>query len=229
MENKFYLIRYPAVNKYDIEKNVENKFIEQQEADEYFIDKLSNVAIKNSQKEIFKFLSYHYEETKSSKKEFLDHTEEIFRPNEYKLKPYNYCIGYVYEWIKIKRKQIFVEPQKEIEAKKPKSNVKEDPTFDEIVKDKDRFNKIIQVLKTKEIIGTDLEWRGTSTRSKKNELIALIRILQDNGIIKSEAKALLGRLFSKKFKCAMGEKTYQNEPKNVTTKRIIDEIEKCLY
>ena len=225
MENKFYLIRYPAVNKYEIEKNVENKFIEQQEADEYFIDKLSNVAIKNSQKEIFKFLSYHYEETKSSKKEFLDHTEEIFRPNEYKLKPYNYCIGYVYEWIKMKRKQIFVEPQKEIEVKKPKSRVKEEPPFDQIVKDKARFEKIIQILKTKGIIGDDLEWKGI--RSKKTELIALIRILQEKDIIKGKAKALLGRLFSKEFKCNMSEKTYQNEPPNNITKRIMDEIRDC--
>lgn len=232
MINKFYSVRYPPIRRYDIDTVLENSNADQKQIDDAFVHKLSVITMgcRGRRDKIFSFLEYHFEFASVNKREFLDHTEEIFKPRESELLPFSYAIGHVYDWINFKRKQIDTAKSEKIEIQKPeiKIKAKPDPSFEEIVRDSAQMGKIIQTLKNKGIVEEDLKWNGVTRRGKKTELVALIEILEENQIIKSEPRVLLGRLFSRKFQCEMAPSNFSHGVKDQTKERIMKEIQGVL-
>lgn len=232
MVNKFYSVRFPPIRSYDIDTILEDSIVDQKHIDDAFVHKLSVITMecRGRRDKIFSFLEYHLEFAKVNKREFLDHTEEIFKPRESELSPFHYAIGHVYDWINLKRKQIDSVKSEKIEIHKPeiKAKVKQDPTFEEIVKDSARMGKVIQTLKSKEIVDKDFTWKGVSAGAEITELVALIIILKEADIIKQNKMALLGRIFSKKFNSKMHPRNYSHVPKLETTERLKKELHGCL-
>ena len=220
MVKKYYSVRIPPTREFDINLISDSDLGNQNVIDEKFISKLSTIGLYRSRKKIYNFLSYHIRESNVSKKEFLDHTEDLFKKNE-NLMPFGYSIGYVKDWLSLARRQFNLPRPNDIEHKKPK---REDPSFDEIIKDKGLLDRIIQRLKLKGFVSEDLTWNGISARSKKSELIALIQILVAWGVVRNEPKALLGRIFTKKFKCKMNPRHYTTPIKKDILDGLITEL-----
>ena len=227
MKNRFYIIRYPAISKYDIEKPDDN--VDQESADTYFINLLANIACSRGSRtklksEMFACLSYHLSETSATKSEFISHTEKLFKANHRELNPFTNSKQDVLDWIRLAKQKYSVTEQKPVIPKVNTAPTKDDPEFEQVVKDKERMKAVIDQLKRKGIITEKGEWQGIKVRAKNIELVALIHILTESKIIFALPKSLLGRVFSKTFNCPMNSRYYVAVQKNVTIERIKQEI-----
>lgn len=199
MGYKHFTVKYPPLSEYDIPFDP-GKIKEQQFADDAFMQMMFRCASK-SKKHLIAFLNYQLGNC-ASQIQFIEHVDNVFKINYYKLNPYKSSIQVVLNWIS-DQKQIFGSIS-EVLKDKQTSN----PPFATIVKDSRRMDLIVKGLINEGILSASKEWHGITKRSRKQELVALINILVEMEVIHNESKALLGRLFSREFHCQMNPRNF---------------------
>jgi hypothetical protein len=167
---------------------------------------------KASKKSIDAFLNFQIRNTKAERSKFLENTRKIVAANSNEFRPHVKIADQILSWIESQEEQSASESL--IEKKATLSEKKEDPEFEEIIRDQGKWKQVLEILKIKEMIKPDLTWVGLSERSSKTELIALVLFLEEKKIIKTLPKSKLGRIFSMKFNCKMNSRVYRATPKD---------------
>jgi hypothetical protein len=211
MSSKYYNLNFPKVWRHDLEpfigRDVET--MTEEETDDAFIRTLARFAMArdNRKKLTIDFLDHHFKKTKTTKADFLKHTLALVKANENQFMPVHLTLGYVYDWLEKRGSENHITAGREetIVSKK------EDPDLTAIVVDTKKMTSVMSTLRVKGFLDEAGAWTATNI-----ELIALIRVLTEERIIKKSPKAQLGRIFCKAFKCEMAQRTFGVEPKNDT-------------
>lgn len=209
MPSKYYLVNFPKIWKWDLEpfigRDVET--MTEEETDDAFVRSLAHFAFarQNSKKLMLHFLEHHFKKTKTSKLDFLKHTESLVRANERKFTP-QLSLGYIYDWLESRRSEI----QTSLKDSGARGARKADPDFPSVFVDEKKMVSIMSQLTSKGFLDETGTWA-----MPKIDLIGLIRVLQEKGIVKKrQSKAQLGRVFSKEFNCEMAERSFGSDLKN---------------
>lgn len=147
-------------------------------------------------------MEYHLSKSNCTLEEFIIHTNKVLEKYGYAItKERNRYIAF--EWIDKYSKVDQI-------ASKQNKKSKADPSLNDLFFDQHEYENIISILIRHDVISKNKRWIGLE--SKKSEVVALIKLLQQNGYIRALSKTQLGRIFSKEFKFEISDKTFRNEP-----------------
>ena len=159
--------------------------------DKLYIEKLIEFGIQNMDNAI-SFMDLHRKNGPGQPNKYLNYVSELLEDFEEDFNTYRELYQIAVRWIK-DQKRVTVQ----------------DLTFDEILKNPEDNNMIINKCQHKQFVDDQGRWM-----QKKMYLVALSLWLMRAGYFhkKEYSKAVLQRVFTKEFKITVSDKSFRNEP-----------------